>query len=257
MNSLLSVSASGLGAQSALLNAIATNVANADTPGFGARQAETATTPDQIQRPPNSVFSGQVVTPGWSDASGAEVLQDIPVFTDGVVPSAIPTNLAINGPGFFIVQQGNGTLAYTRAGQFQPDANGQLVLPDGSRLYPPVTVPSGGTYQVTADGRVVSDSGGTGQVIGQIQVARVPNPAGMTAIGNNLYLPSANSGTPVAQVPGSSGTGTLVAGALNASSVNLAESLTELVQAQSVYQLNSKAITVAQSLMNGLDNVKV
>lgn len=257
MNMLLSIPASGLSAESSVLGAVAANVANWQTPGYGARRVETAAMADQTLRPANTSYAGQVVPPPWTVSPGAKLLEDIPVFGSGIVPSASPTHLAINGDGFFQVTDPNGGVLYTRAGTFQRDASGQWVLPNGYRLNPPITTPAGTPFRVESDGRVTSTVNGKTTTLGQIRLARFPNPAGLLAAGANCYRASANSGTPVVGPPGQGGVGSVMGGSLNASGVDLAQTFGRMVQAQTLYQMNAKAEFVAQTLMQRLDNLTV
>ncbi|MBX5467172.1 MAG: flagellar hook-basal body protein [Firmicutes bacterium] len=253
MDQVLSIAASGLGAENGVLGAVATNIANLNTPGFGERVTEITSGVNQVLRAANSPYAGQVIAPGLALTAGATLAEDIPRFGQSVVPSSIPTHLAIEGPGFFMVTNAQGAVWLTRAGEFTLDANGELVLPGGYRLYPPVAIPTGMSFTVRGDGTVVVN----GQAVGQIQLAMVANPAGLLQVAPNLYQATAASGPAVATAPGQGGAGTLQAGALDASGVHLADAFGQLIAATTAYQLNAKMVTAASRLDAALTNLQV
>lgn len=254
MNQLLAIAASGLGAQSSLIGAVAANIANLNTPGFGARVVTLTSGPNQLVRLANSPFAGQVIPPGLAYSAGSTLAQDVPSFGDQVVPSNIPTHLAVEGPGFFMVTNAQGAIWLTRAGQFTLDGQGYLVLPGGYRLYPPVTIPAGMSFSIGGDGRIVASDGTS---LGQLQLATVANPAGLLQVAPNLYQATPASGNIVTQTPGQGGAGTVVAGALNGSNVNLAQNFGELIAASSAYQMNAKMVSLANRLDQALTNLQV
>lgn len=255
MNSVLGLAGAGLGAASDVFSAMATNVANINTPGFGARQAEVAAGGNVLVRPQNVPFAGQVIAPGFSYNQGPYLTQDVPSFGRGVIASSVPSNLAISGPGFFMVQDRQGQVFYTRAGQFAPDRALQLVLPNGMKLVPPVTVPAQGAYQINAQGQIFSTSVGGKTLLGQIKLATFANTQGLLSAGPNLYQASANSGPALVQNPGKNGTGTVQSGALNESNVNLANTFATMIQAQTLYAMNAKTMTVDQTLSQAVDTL--
>jgi flagellar basal-body rod protein FlgG len=255
MNSVLGIAGSGLNASSNLFSAVATNVANVNTPGFGARQAETGTGGSILARPQNVPFAGQVVAPGYSYNQGPYLAENVPTFGASVSDSSVSSNLAINGSGFFMVTNAQGQTLYTRAGQFSQDARGNLVLPGGAKLNLPTPLPADGAYQINSTGQIVSTVGGTSVPVGQIQVATFANSQGLVNVGSNLYQPSLDSGPAVLQKPGQNGAGTIQSGALNDSNVNLNDSYATMIQAQTMYQMNAKVMTVAQSLNQSIDTI--
>ena len=255
MNSVLGLSGLGLRAASDLFGAVATNVANVSTPGFGVRQAATASGGSILVRPKNVPFSGQVVVPGFAYNQGPYLAQDVPTFGGAVSASPVDTNLAIQGSGFFMVTDGQGQTLYTRAGQFTQDAKGNLVLPNGMKLVPPVLLPADGAYRINSQGQVFSTAKGAKAQIGQIQIAAFANPQGLVNVGNNLYQASANSGPAVVQTPEKNGAGTIQSGALNDSNVSLVDAYATMIQAQAMYEMNAKVMTVAQSLNRSVDTL--
>ncbi len=256
MFSVLGIGSNGLTAQSDVLNAVAANIANANTPGYGRRETALASTGNTVVRPSGAKLLGQTLTAGLTLNAGAALVGNSPTFTNGIQPTNTESNLAIQGDGFFMVSTPNG-IAFTRAGSFEIDSGGELVLPSGAKLYPPVTIPQGVQFSIAANG-VVTIKGSNGpQVVGQVKLASIPNPAGLTAQGNNLYTLSANSGKPTVVKPGQGGTGTLASSAVNQSSTNLAQSLVNLVQAETAYNVNVKVISVDQQVIQSTTNLKV
>lgn len=249
MYSILGIAENGLRTQSLALNAVSANLANVNTPGYGRRQVEFATTPSAMVRPQNVSLGGQVLLPELSLNAGSALSGDVPIFSNNVVATGRPANLAINGSGFFVVQSPGGGISYTRAGDFQLDASRTLVLPNGSRMYPAVTIPRGESFQIAPDGTVTATSAtGVTRTVGTVQVAMIPNPQGLIAQGNNLYGLSANSGTPTLVRPGTQGSGPLISGAVNQSATSMVSSLVSLVQASEIYGMNTKVLGVGEAI---------
>jgi flagellar basal-body rod protein FlgG len=255
MFSVLGIGASGLAAQNDVLNAIAANIANLNTPGYGSSEPALASMGSVAARPAGTSLLGQTLNSGLSLTSGAGMVANTPIFSNDVQTTQAPSNLAIEGNGFFMVSGSNG-LAFTRAGMFELDSGGQLVLPGGQKLYPPISIPVGEQFSVSADG-VVTVSGPNGsQVVGQIKIASIPNPQGLVSEGDSLYGLSANSGQPTMTTPGQNGTGTLVASALNQSGFNLAQNMVDLVQAETAYSVNAKMISVDAQVIQSTTNLQ-
>lgn len=255
MFNVLGIGANGLNAQNDVLNAVAANIANANTPGYGSRETALASTGNAVQRQPGATLLGQTLSSGLAMNTGASLVSDTPTFSQGIQPTNSASNIAIDGNGFFMVSSPNG-ISYTRAGLFQIDSGGELVLPGGAKLYPPVNLPVGENFTIAADG-VVTVSGVNGpQTVGQVKIASIPNPQGLVAQGNNLYGLSANSGTPTVTVPGQGGTGTLQSSAVNQSGTSLASNMVDLVQAETAYSLNAKVISVDQQVIQSTTNLQ-
>ncbi len=247
-NSLLNVPAAGLTTAQAYLNAIGNEAANADTPGFGASLPVVDAAAPYQGRATTAAIEG-VPAPGLLALDAGSVVASTPTgWTGTPTPTNTPTNLAINGAGFFVVQTPSGGIAYTRAGAFTPDANGQLVLPNGSRLTPPVTIPPGATWSIGSDGQVTVNA----IVQAPIQLATFANPGALLNLGDNLWAPSADSGAAQLGTPGSAGVGTLVSGAVNGSGVSLSQAFSDLIAAQSAYEANATALKVGQQALQSL-----
>jgi flagellar hook protein FlgE len=271
----LAAAVSGINADQTYLDSIGNNIANSDTDGYKQQNVEFSELLTQQvvgATAPNPPALGGInpadIGSGVQVAGVAEDTSEGPLVQTGV-----PSNAAIQGQGYFVVQY-NGQQLYTRAGDFSLDAKGELVTPSGglvqgwsgtttSGTTGPVTVQLGSyksgtsgptlqSYTISANGQVVGTySDGSTSVIATIALAQFPNPGGLQDLGNGYYSASPNSGTANVVVPGSSGTGTLVGGAVEGSNVNLAQQLTDLVDAQTNYEANTKVVgTTAQVLQS-------
>ncbi len=164
-------------------------------------------------------------------------------------------DLAIQGDGFFQVLMPDGTTAYTRDGSFQTNNQGQLVTSNGFPIQPALTIPAGSTsLTIGRDGTVSATQAGvtTPVQIGSLQLATFINPAGLQSQGQNLYTETASSGTPGTNVPGTNGAGMLSQGYVETSNVNVVEELVNMIQAQRAYEINSKAITASDQMLQRL-----
>jgi flagellar basal-body rod protein FlgG len=151
----------------------------------------------------------------------------------------------------------DGTLGYTRDGSFQINASGEIVTAGGFQVQPAITVPTGSqSITIGSDGVVSVQLAGNAAPtqIGNIQLADFANPTGLQPLGENMYAESAASGAPQAGTPGLNGVGTLVQGALESSNVNSVKELVELIETQRAYEMNSKAISTADSMLQYLNN---
>jgi flagellar basal-body rod protein FlgG len=170
-------------------------------------------------------------------------------------------DLAIAGEGFFKIQLYDGTFAYTRDGSFKIDSKGQIVNSNGYLLEPPLTLPDGvlhGEISISNEGVVTVKVGGddTPLQVGQVNTFRFMNPAGLQAIGGNLFKESQASGTEVLGQPGHGGYGTLEQGFLEMSNVKVVEEMVNMIVAQRAYETNSKAIHTSDSMLNTAINLK-
>jgi flagellar basal-body rod protein FlgG len=167
--------------------------------------------------------------------------------------------LAIQGQGFFQVKQTNGETAYTRAGAFHLDQQGQMVTADGDALEPTVTIPNGAlTISIGTDGTVtVTTSGQTNaQQVGTIQLATFPNPGGLLRIGGNLYTATTASGDPIVGNPGGSeGLGTLQQGMLEDSNVSVVDEFIGMIVSQRAYEANAKVVQAADEMLQKVTNM--
>lgn len=254
----LYTAASGMVAQQLNLDNIANNLANSSTAGFYGRRLQFS---DLVYQ--NVVMPGAAATQQTTVSAGLQIgLGTMPrasevLQTQGNFSSTgNPLDLAIQGLGFFQVTQPDGTIAYTRAGSFHLDAQGNIVTADGNPLQPSITIPANATsITVGSDGTVsVTESGQTAaQQVGSIQLAMFPNPGGLNSIGNNLFLATTASGDAIVGAPGASeGLGTLQQGMLEQSNVDIVSEFVQLIVAQRAYESNSKVVTSADQMLQDL-----
>jgi len=248
------VSKTGLSAQNTRLTTIANNLANASTVGFKRDDAQFEDLLYQIRAQPGASSSQTTQLPsGMQIGTGVRVVGTTKQFTEGSLQiTDKPLDMAIDGHGFFQIQMPDGTTAYTRNGQFQLNSDGQIVTPGGLVLQPGITVPQNAqTITISQDGIVevkLSDQVAP-QQIGQIQLSDFINPTGLQAIGSNLYLETAASGTPQEAQPGTSGLGQIRQSSLESSNVDVVEEMVNMITAQRTYEMNSKVIATADQML--------
>ena len=254
------IAKTGLDAQQTQLDVISNNLANVSTNGFKRARAVFEDLLYQTLRQPGAQSSQQTTIPsGLQLGTGVKPIATERIFTQGSLnQTSNPLDIAINGQGFFQISMPDGTLAYTRDGSFQKDANGQVVTSSGYSISPPLPIPANATsVTVGRDGVVtVTQAGSTAATqIGTIQVANFVNPAGLQSNGENLYVETASSGTPTPNTPGTNGTGLLNQGYVETSNVNVAEELVTMIQTQRAYELNSKVITTSDQMLAKLAQI--
>ncbi|HHB11747.1 MAG TPA: flagellar basal-body rod protein FlgG, partial [Chromatiales bacterium] len=185
--------------------------------------------------------------------TGVRAVATEKLFTPGnIVQTQNQLDVAIKGRGFLQVLLPDGNIGYTRDGALQRDANGQLVTANGYPLEPAITIPEGTlTLTIGSDGTVSAlVAGETAPTqIGTIELADFVNPAGLQPIGDNLFVETAASGTPQTGTAGLDGLGSLVQGSLESSNVNVVEEMVNMIEAQRAYEMNSKAIGVADAML--------
>jgi flagellar basal-body rod protein FlgG len=251
----LSIAATGMLAQQTNVEVIANNLANMNTTGFKEQRAEFQDLLYQNISTPGSATSdsGTLLPSGIQLGAGVRTAAVYRITTQGDFKhTANPYDLAINGSGFFRVQQPDGTDAYTRAGNFGLSPEGQLVTEQGYTVAPGIAIPTNAlSIAVNAQGQVSANLPGqtAPQVVGTLELTRFANEAGLKAVGNNLFLETPASGSPQSGVPGSTGYGTIQEGFLEVSNVNPVEEITSLITAQRAYEMNSKVITAADEML--------
>lgn len=254
--------ATGMQAQQLLVDTISNNIANANTTSFKSDRVNFSDLIYQKLQDPEYRTDSRV-----SYSQGVEV--GLGVKTAGIKKNFAkgspkethgPTDLMINGKGFFQVVLGDGELAYTRDGSFQVDADGSLVTSQGYKLEPEIVIPEGATeVQVSSDGTVSAIVGGDKskpEDIGQIQLATFVNDSGLGNMGGNLYLETVASGEPNVEYPGEISSGQLMQGYLEESNVDVIDSMVNLITAQRGYELNSKSITVSDQMLSTVGQLK-
>lgn len=250
----LYVSKTGLAAQDMNLTTISNNLANVSTTGFKADRAEFQDLLYQTKRQPGANSTTDTELPsGLQLGTGVRIVGTQKNFTAGSLATTDqPLDMAINGRGFFQITQADGTTAYTRDGTFHLDSNGQIVTASGNALNPAIVVPtSAQTFTVGTDGTVsiTTAASATSTVIGNLQTADFINPAGLQAIGSNLYLETAASGAPNVGTPGLNGFGTTLQNTLENSNVSTVEELVNMITTQRAYEMNSKVISTADQML--------
>lgn len=259
MINALWVSKTGLSAQDTQLSTISNNLANVATTGFKRDRAVFEDLIYQIKRQPGAQSSESTQLPsGLQVGTGVRVVGTQKQFSEGSLQiTEQPLDVAINGRGFFEVVLPDGTSAYTRNGQFHMDANGQLVTAGGLVIQPGITVPEDArTITIGEDGTVsvVQANNSAPSNLGNIQTANFINPAGLEAMGDNLFLETASSGNPQQGTPGLDGLGSLKQGALEGSNVDVVEELVNMITTQRAYEMNSKVLSTADQMLQFITN---
>ena len=254
------ISKTGLDAQQTQMDVISNNLANVSTNGFKRSRAVFEDLLYQTIRQPGAQSSQQTQLPsGLQIGTGVRPVATERIFTQGnLQQTSNDKDVAIQGDGFFQVLLPDGTAAYTRDGSFQIDSQGQLVTSSGYVVQPAITIPADAQkITIGRDGTVtvVQPGSGTGTQVGTLQLATFINPAGLESKGENLYVETASSGSPSTNTPGSNGAGLLVQGYTETSNVNVVEELVNMIQTQRAYEINSKAITTSDQMLQRLSQM--
>ena len=256
----LHTAATGMQAQQINIDTIANNIANVNTTGFKQARAEFQDLLYQDLRPAGTASSSSTEYPtGLQLGLGTMPVATARDFSQGDFrQTENPLDVVISGKGFFQIALPSGETAYSRDGSFHTDQNGTLVTADGNPLEPVITIPAGaqgivigadGTVSVTLAGQAAA------QQVGILQIADFQNPAGLSAIGRNLLLPTTASGIPIAGTPGVDGLGLLNQGFLEQSNVNVVEQMVNMIIAQRAYEVNSRAVRVAADMLQQVNNL--
>jgi flagellar basal-body rod protein FlgG len=256
----LYTAASGMSAQQANLDTVSNNLSNSGTAGFKGRRLQFEDMIYQNMITPGAAQSQQTVSAGLQIGLGTKSLSSEVIMTQGEFnQTGNQYDMAISGQGFFQVQMPNGTIGYTRNGNFSLNNAGQIVDANGDQLLPAVTIPSNATSVTISQYGVVTAMlpGQTAATqLGQIQLATFPNPGGLMSMGGNLLQPTSASGNAITDNPGgATGIGTLQQGYLENSNVDVVAEFVNMILAQRAYESNSKVIHVADDMysqINGL-----
>lgn len=258
----LNIGATGMLAQQLNVEVISNNIANMNTTGFKRQRAEFNDLLYQNLRRVGSTSSdtGTIVPTGVQVGLGVKPAAVYRITEQGNISiTDNPLDVAINGEGYFNIELPSGETGYTRAGAFQLSPDGDIVTPDGYVIQPGITIPINATsISINASGEVSVDIDGqiAPQVVGNIELATFPNPAGLDAIGDNTFLQTAASGQANVAAPTSTGTGSLLQGALETSNVNVVSEITNLITAQRAYEMNSKVIQSSDEMMQSVSNLR-
>ena len=259
MTSALWNSKTGLDAQQMRMTVISNNLANANTTGFKRDRAVFEDLIYQNVRQPGAQSSQDTQLPtGLQLGTGVRVVATEKLFTQGnVTQTDAPLDVAIQGRGFFEIQLPDGTTAYTRDGSFTLDSQGQIVNSSGYPLQPAITIPPNVlSITIGVDGTVSTTTSGTAAPtqVGNIQLVDFVNETGLQPRGENLYLETASSGSPTPGTPGQNGLGTIIQGSIETSNVNVVEELVNMIETQRTYEVNSRAIETADSMLQYVNN---
>ena len=251
------ISKTGLDAQQTQMDVISNNLANVSTNGFKRSRAVFEDLLYQNLRQPGAQSSQQTQLPsGLQLGTGVRPVATERIFTQGnLQQTGNDKDVAIQGQGFFQVLLPDGTTAYTRDGSFQTDSQGQLVTSSGFAVQPAITIPANAqSISIGRDGTVsVTQPGSSAAVqVGTLQLSTFVNPAGLLSKGENLYTETPASGTASTNTPGSNGAGLLSQGYVETSNVNVVEELVNMIQTQRAYEINSKAISTSDEMLQKL-----
>jgi flagellar basal-body rod protein FlgG len=253
------IAKTGLDAQQTRMSLVSNNLANVNTMGF---KRDRAVFEDLLYQ--NIAQAGAATSQDTEDPSGLNVGTGVRIvgteknFAQGAsVDTGNPLDTLIEGRGFFQVLMPDGSNGYTRNGSFKMSSDGQLVTAAGYQIQPAITIPDGvESITISTDGIVQAKLPGQTDpaTLGSLQIADFLNPAGLQPHGQNLYLETKASGTPQVGTPGLDGLGALRQGALEGSNVNVVEELVAMIQTQRAYEMNSKAISTGDQMLQYLNN---
>ena len=252
--------ASGMSAQQANLDTVANNLANSATAGFRSRRLQFEDMVYQNLITPGSAQSQQTVSAGLQIGLGVRDAATEIIMTQGDFnQTQNPLDVAIQGHGFFQLTRPDGTIAYTRSGNFHLTNQGVIVTAEGDPILPSITIPPNATNVTISEYGVVTATipgQTTAAQLGTMQLATFANPGGLNSIGGNLLTQSTSSGNPITDVPGgTSGLGLLQQGYLEASNVDVVAEFVQMILAQRAYESNSKVIHVADDMYSQINNL--
>ena len=252
--------ASGMQAQQTNIDVVANNIANVNTTGFKKSRADFQDLIYQNMKTTGAPSTNSTQAPGIQVGLGTKTAAVVKNFTAGTInQTGNDLDIAIDGDGFFQIQQPDGSTGYSRAGSFKRDSQGRVINSDGYPLLPEVVIPSNATkINIGNDGTVsVLQAGQTSPTsVGNIQLANFPNPAGLFSLGRNIYQPTDASGTATTGTPGQNGVGTISQGFLEMSNVSVVEEMVNMIVGQRAYEVNSKAVQAADEMLQQANNLR-
>ncbi|MBN2803446.1 MAG: flagellar basal-body rod protein FlgG [Deltaproteobacteria bacterium] len=250
----LSNAASGMKAQEMNIDVLSNNLANVNTTGYKKSRAEFSDLfYEQRKTAGSPSAAGGNMPVGTEVGHGVRTAATYKNFSTGdLISTSNPLDIAIEGKGFFQVVQPNGEIAFTRNGMFKTNSDGQLVSVDGYEFEPSISIPADATSITVSESGVVSVTlgGSSDQIeVGNMELASFQNPAGLKSIGNNLFMETPASGTPITGTPGEEGAGRLRQGFVEGSNVAVVTEMIDLISAQRAYEVNSKVIEAADEML--------
>lgn len=248
------IARTGLDAQDMRMRVISNNLANVNTTAFKRDRASFQTLAYQVVTAPGAASTAQTqYATGINMGTGVRIQGTSRIETQGSLQTTgNALDMALDGDGFFQVTMPDGTLAYTRAGNFSRSAQGLLVTSEGYQVVPGITIPEGATsITVGSDGTISATLQGQTEAsqLGQLQVATFPNSAGLQAKGDNYLIETSASGAANLGNPGETGRGTIRQGMLEGSNVNVVEELVDMIETQRAYEVNSKMISATDEML--------
>lgn len=247
------IARTGLDAQDMRMRVISNNLANVNTTAFKRDRASFETLAYQVVTAPGAASTAQTqYATGINMGTGVRIQGTSRTETQGALQTTgNALDVALDGDGYFQIQMPDGTLGYTRAGNFSRSSQGLLITSEGYQVMPGITVPEGATsITIGSDGTVSATLQGQSDAsqIGQLQVATFPNSAGLQAKGNNYLTETSASGAANLGAPGEDGRGTIRQGMLEGSNVNVVEELVDMIETQRAYEVNSKMISATDEM---------
>ncbi|MCD7060007.1 flagellar basal-body rod protein FlgG [Pelagibacterium xiamenense] len=258
----LYIASTGMAAQERNVEVLSNNIANMRTTGFKRQRAEFQDLLYQTYRRAGAATSdtGTQVPVGIEIGSGVQVAATSRLMSQGsVAPTEQSLDLAISGEGFFMIELPDGETAYTRDGTFQRDANGQLVTTEGYAVQPGIIIPQDATsVSISRDGLVEAyiNDATTPVQLGQIQLARFANKAGLESMGENLFRETPASGEAQIGAADADGMGHLMQGYLESANVNAVTEMADLIAAQRAYEMNARVISGADQMLQAAAQVR-
>ncbi|MFB6271527.1 MAG: flagellar basal-body rod protein FlgG [Salinibacter sp.] len=256
----LQTAALGMKAQQTKVNNIANNLANANTTGF---KRSRVVFKDLLYQNVQAGGGGEGTGAEPAELQmghGATAVATVRNFSQGgFTETGNALHMAINGDGFFQVRRSDGSIAYTRDGTFTLSSEGNIVTQTGLQVQPNINVPPDAVeIDVNKKGVVSARLQGESEMIelGQLELARFSNTAGLRPVGGNLYEQTEASGEPFLGAPGRNGMGNVRQGFLEKGNVEVVKEMTSLIQAQRTYELNSKMVKTSDNMMQTANNVK-
>jgi len=256
--------ATGMEAQQLYMDTISHNLSNVNTNGFKRSKVEFQDLMYQTLREPGTRNpEGEMAPAGIEVGLGVRPAATQRIFEQGSInQTENPLDLAIGGEGLFQVELPDGGIGYTRDGQFKRDAEGTVVTSAGYRLFPEISLPAeAAAVMIGADGKVEATMPSTSPQeeivdLGQIELVRFINPAGLKAIGGNMYIETEASGEPIVNLPRENGTGEIMQGYVEASNVKIVEEMVNMITAQRAFEIVSKSIQVSEEMLQTANNLK-
>ncbi|MDT8311666.1 MAG: flagellar basal-body rod protein FlgG [Methylophaga sp.] len=254
MNQALWIAKTGLDAQQTRMSVISNNLANVNTTGFKQDRAVFEDLLYQTIRQPGAQSSADTQLPsGLMIGTGVRTVATEKIHTQGsIVQTQNALDVAINGRGFFQILLPDGDIAYTRDGTFQRNSDGDIVMSNGYQLEPAINIPEDvQSITIGTDGSISAQLPNQADIVilGEIELADFVNPTGLQAVGENLFKETAASGVPVVGTPGLDGIGNVFGGSLETSNVNVVTELINMIETQRAYEMNSKAISTADQML--------